>query len=195
MEEVRRMRGHPDVTPEITPEMLQTVLRTLESKGMIHYGEGGAYVPTESGWKLLTEIGPVTEEIIAYGSPKITATNLNFFTITKSSEARKDADSVIAVKANKSCKDLKREIKDALASAKKVEIKIEVDGIDDTITAYGSPALKLNHPEEIVIRKSDVIDSRTLAIFADKSANELKQELIEKLRNENTKVKIILETK
>ena len=185
----------PEATPEITPEMIQTTLRALESKGMVHYMSGGAYVPTEGGWKLLTEVKAVKEEITAYGHPKITARSLNYLVFTKNFEIRKDADAVVAVKASKSCRDLKKEIKDALKEAKKVEIIIEAGGVSDVVTTYGSPALKLTHPEDIVIRKGDFIDDRTLAILADKAANELKQELIEKLRNENTKVKITLEIK
>jgi hypothetical protein len=193
-EKIKEYR-EPEAAPEITPEMIQTTLRILESKGMIHYTESGAYVPTESGWKLLAEITPVKEEIIAHGHPKITARDMSCLEIRRGPEIGKDIDSVIAVKADKACNDLKKETRDALREAKKVEITIETEGVADKVTAYGSPALRLTHPEEIVIRKDDFIDSRTLAILADKSANELKQELVEKLRNENTKVKIILEIK
>lgn len=185
----------PEAAPEITPEMIQTTLKALEAKGMVYYMEGGAYVPTESGWKLLIEVMPTKEEIVAYGHPKITARNINCFEITKSSEIKKDMDSIIAVKANKACKDLKKEIKEALKEARKIEITIEAEGVKDKVIAYGSPVVKLTHPEEIVVRKNDFIDNRTLAILADKSANELKQELVEKLRKENTKVKITLEIK
>lgn len=192
---LKESRGPQEAVPEITQEMIQTTLRALEVKGMIFYMGGGAYVPTESGWRRLTEVKPVKEEIVAYGHPKITATNMRFFKITKKPEVEKGEDAVIAVKANKACKDLKKDVKDALRGGRKVEIRIEVDGIEDEIAGYGSPALKLNHPDEIVVRKSDLIDSRTLAILADKSANEIKQDLIEKLRDYNTKVKIILEIK
>jgi hypothetical protein len=185
----------PEAAPRITPEMIWTTLKALEAKGMVRYTDSGAYIPTEGGWKLLTGVKPAKEEIAAWGHPKITARNMNCFGIIKNSEIGKDVDYVVAVKANKSCKDLKKEIRDALKEARKVEITIEAEGVEDRITAYGSPALKLTHPEETVIRKSDFIDSRTLAILADKSANELKQELIEKLRDENIKVKITLEIK
>jgi len=106
-----------------------------------------------------------------------------------------EADCIIAVKANKACKDMKKEFKDALKEGKKVEITIEVGGINDKITVYGSPALKLTSEKEIVVRKTDFIDDRTLAILADKAANELKKELIEKLKNPETEIKITLETK
>ncbi|MEM5883009.1 MAG: DUF371 domain-containing protein, partial [Candidatus Aenigmatarchaeota archaeon] len=135
------------------------------------------------------------EEIIAYGHPNISATHKTTFEITKSGEIRKDADCVIGVKANKACKDLSKEIKEALKEGKKVEIKISAAGIEDVIIAYGSPALKLSHVEDIVIRKSDFIDNRTLAILANKAACDLKRELVEKLKNPETEIKITIEVK
>jgi len=179
--------------PEITPEMIRITLRALESKGMVKYAEGGAYVPTESGWKLLSEVKSVKEEIIAHGHPSIDATNLRAIFITKAGEAKENG--VVAVRANKSPKDFKKEIKDALKEARKIEITIEAEGVTDKIIGYGSPALKLSSSEEIAIRKDDFIDGKTVIILADKAANELDQELIEKLRKENTKVKITFEVK
>ncbi|MCS7105770.1 MAG: DUF371 domain-containing protein [Candidatus Aenigmarchaeota archaeon] len=193
--EVKEMREIEPELPAITPEMIRTTFEALEAKGMVFYTETGAYIPTERGWKLLMEIKPVKEEIIAYGHVNITATHKTTFEITKASEIRKDADCIIGVRANKACKDLSKEIKDALKEGKRVEIKIQAGGVEDTVIAYGSPALKLNHAEDIVVRKSDFIDNRTLAILANKSACDLKRELIEKLKNPETEVKIIIEVK
>lgn len=185
----------PEPMPDITPQMIRTTLEALEAKGLTYVGESGVYVPTEKGWKLLTEIRPVKEEIIAYGHPNITATHTGTLEITKAEKITKDADCIIGVFANKSCKDLSEEMKNALKEARKVEITIDVEGVTEKITAYGSPALKLTHPEDIVVRKSDFIDSRTLAILADKAANEIKQELVEKMRKSGTEIKITLEIK
>lgn len=195
MEEKRLKQAEVEPTPEITPDMIRTTLRALETKGMVYYKDTGVYVPTEKGWKLLLTIKPVKEEITAYGHPNITATHTTTFEITKHSDLTKDGDCIIGVRANKACKDLSKDFKLAIKEAKKVEITIEAEGVVDKITAYGSPALKLTHPEDIVVRKSDFIDNRTLAILADKSANELKQELVEKLRNLEMKIKITLEIK
>lgn len=191
----KNQEGEPRPMPEITPEMIRTTLRALETKGMVQYTEGGYYVPTEKGWKLLMEIKPAKEEITAYGHPNVTATHTTTFEITKANDIKKDADCIIAIKADKACKDLSKEVKDALKEGRKVEITLEVDGIKDKVVAYGSPALKLNHPEDIVVRKSDFIDNRTLAILADKAAFELDQDLIEKLRNPKAEIKITLEIK
>jgi len=199
IEKIKRMEEMPEPAPEpspiITPSMIKNTLDALEAKGMVYYMEGGAYIPTEHGWKLLTEVKQVKEEIFAHGSPNIAATNQVMTKITKGENVLKDSDAVVAVKADKACRDLKDELKNALKEAKKVEITIETEGEKDKIIAYGSPALKVNSPAEVVIRKDDFIDSRTVAILADKSANELKQELVEKLRNSNSRVKITLEIK
>jgi hypothetical protein len=194
-ERIKEMREIEPELPAITPEMIRTTFEALEAKGMVFYTESGVYIPTESGWKLLMEIKPVKEEIIAYGHPNITATHKTTFEITKAEEIKKDADCIIGVRANKACKDLSKELKDALKEGKKVEIKIQVEGIEDVIIAYGSPALKLSNGEDIVVRKSDFIDNRTLAILANKAACDLKKELIEKLKNPNVEIKIILEVK
>ena len=74
-------------------------------------------------------------------------------------------------------------------------ITIEAGGVVENITAYGSPALKLTDANEIVVRKSDLIDGKTVAILANKSANELSQALKEKLKDPKTEVKITLEVK
>jgi len=195
-EKIKKMQDEgPRATPEITPEMVQATFRALEAEGMVQYMAGGVYIPTEKGWQLLMKTKPVEEVIIAYGHPNITATHATTLEITKASEMREDGDCIIAVKANKGCKDLGGEMKDALKDGKKVEITIEAGGLEDSIVAYGSPALKLTHPEDMVIRKSDFIDKRTLAILADKSASEIKLEIIEVLKDPKTEVKISLETK
>lgn len=180
-------------SPTITPEMLDETFRILESKGRLHFAEGGVYVPTEKGWKLLMRVGKMKEEIVAWGNEKVEATNTDFMTITKSSEI--PDDSTIAVRADKSCKDFAKDFKHMLKEAKKVEVTIEAGGILDRFTAYGTPALKLNDVEKLSFSKNDKITKSTVAIMSSKSASDLKQELIEKLRNSKNQVKITIETK
>jgi hypothetical protein len=181
--------------PTITPEMINLVHKTLETHGLIYYSEGKIYIPTEKGWRLLTEIKPVKEEINAYGSQEIIATSNSCIGITRLEkiENLKEKECIIGVKSDKSCKELNNEFKNALKGGSRLRVTIEADGINDELLAYGSPALKLSSQEDIIIRKDDFIDGRTLAILCNKSANDLKKELIEKLKNPETKVKIILE--
>ena len=180
--------------PEITPGMVHTAMKVLDKTGMIYYSEGGLYVPTEEGWKLLMEARG-REEIIAYGHPDIRATDNNGFDIIKSPTPEKYRKAIIAVKANKACKDLDTKFRHSLKSAKRIEIRIEAGGEEDTIIAFGSPALTLTSSEEIAVRKDDRIDGKTIGILADKSAAELNQDLVEKLRDPKTLVKITFEIK
>ena len=115
--------------------------------------------------------------------------------ITKEERPLNNKNSIIAVKANKSCKDLDELFKDYLKFGKKIKITISVDGIQDSIKAFGSPALELTNPKNIVILKSDFIDDKSLAILADKAACDLKKDLINKLKKSKTRVKIEVEIK
>lgn len=184
--------GPTEPSPTITPEMIERTFEALETKGMIYYSEGGVYIPTAKGWQLLMKTGMVTEEISAHGNPKITATNKSAIKITKGN----DVDpSTIGVKANKSCSNLSEEFKMAVKASKPCEIKIEVDGKVVAFLGYGSPALKLTDSNYITINSTDVIDSSTVAIVADKSAADLDRDIVERLKDPNSKIRIVLEVK
>ena len=179
-------------SPEITPNMVHTAMKALEKSGMIYYSEGGLYIPTESGWKLLMETSG-REEVVAHGHSEIRATDNTGFAITKNSSPEKYQKAIIAVSANKGCKDFDKKFKNSLKSGRKLEITIQAEGEEDTITAFCSPALTVSNPDEIAIRKDDRIDGKTVGILANKSAAELDQDLVEKLRDSKTEVKIIFE--
>jgi hypothetical protein len=74
----------------------------------------------------------------------------------------------------------------------RLTVLIEADGIAAEIHASGSSRLILSHPTDMVLRKSDYICSRTIAINADKAAIDLPRELAEKLKNPKQTVKITL---
>lgn len=192
-EKIKEMQELPErqPMPNITPEMIQSTFKILETHGMLFYKKGAVYVPTEKGWKLLTKVKSVREEIIAYGHPNIVATNESMIKLTKSEEP--EDDSVIGVKANKTCVDLRDNFKEQLKNGKKVKITLNVDGIEEEFSAYGSPALKLTSNKELIIRKSDIIDEKTLAIMADKSAREINREIIKKLNDPKTEIRVTLE--
>jgi len=64
--------------------------------------------------------------------------------------------------------------------------------VKDEVLAKGSKDLILSDKEDIVIRKSDFIDDRTLAINANKAACDLKKELIREFKNPENKIKITI---
>ena len=100
---------------------------------------------------------------------------------------------MIAVSADKAMPGLSTEFKERLREENaSLIILIEAGGIAETVKAYGSAHLTLVHPTEMVVRKSNYICSRTLAIKADKASADLSRDLIEKLKNPAQRVKITL---
>lgn len=137
-----------------------------------------------------------TEIITAYGHENIQATHKTTLEITKDKHLTKNGDCIIAVAANKSLADLSPKFKEKLRRKNAIlTIRIEVEGVVEEIKASGSSHLILTHPTEIVVRKSDYISNRTLAIRADKTSYDLSKRLVDKLKNPNQKVKITLTAK
>jgi hypothetical protein len=135
----------------------------------------------------------LTEIILAYGHKNIQATHRSTFEITKEAELSRRGDCIIAVSANKSVTDLSSEFKENLRKENvKITMLIEAGDIVEVVNALGSSHLILMHPTDMVVRKSNYICSRTLAIQADKAACDLSRHLVKRLRNPKQRVKVKL---
>jgi len=136
------------------------------------------------------------EKIMALGHENIQANHPTTLMFTKDIHVSKNGDCIVAMTANKSVADLSAQFKEELRKPNaKVTVTIEAGGFREEIKAFGSPKLCLCHPTDIVIRKSDYICNRTLAICADKSSNDLQKALVEKLKDPKQKIKITLRVK
>jgi hypothetical protein len=135
----------------------------------------------------------ISEIVFALGHANIQATHKSTLEITKEAELSKKGDCIIAVSANKAMKDLGSEFKENLRRENaKITILIEAGDIKERVNAVGSPRLILTHPTDMVVRKSNYICNRTLAIQADKAACDLSRNLLRRLDNPKQKVKIEL---
>jgi len=133
----------------------------------------------------------IKDEFFAYGHKLIQATHKTTMEITKDDYLTKRGNCIIAVKSQKACSDLNEKLKELIKKdGAKIIIKLSVNGLEEIIEAEGSKMLTLTSNRSIVIRKSDYIDERTLAIRANKSSAELSREFIKKLRSSNSKVRI-----
>jgi hypothetical protein len=138
----------------------------------------------------------IREVIFAHGHKNVQATHLTTLEITKEEKLTKRGDCIIAVSADKALTDLSVKFKDYLRKENaRISLLIEAGEIIDAVNAFGSPNLILTHPTDMVVRKSNYICSRTLAIQADKAAIDLSRKLVEKLKNPEQKVKITLTVK
>lgn len=133
----------------------------------------------------------ITEVIHAHGHENVLSTHRTTLEITKEPHLTRGGDCVIALSADKAMNELGTQFKQGLRrSDARVMILIEAGGVADVVTAFGNPALIMTHPTDLVVRKSNHICGRTLAIRADKAAWDLPRELVEKLRNPQQEVKI-----
>ena len=132
----------------------------------------------------------------AYGHPNIRATHKSTFEITRDRYVTPRGDCIIAVRSEHSASSLPNYIKEAIKNdGVKIVIILESGGVTEVVNAFGSKGLTLKSVDSIVVRKSEYIDERTIAINADKAAKDISRKLIGKLRDPDGKVKIILTVK
>ena len=133
------------------------------------------------------------EVIKAYGHPNIRATHRSTLEITKEESLTPRGDCIIAVKADKGLYELSDEFKRVVGrEGSKIKLIIEVGGLKEEITGFGSPKLTLSHPTDIVCRKSSYTCDRTLMIKANKAAMDIDRKIVKKLKNPDVQVKITL---
>jgi len=134
-----------------------------------------------------------TETIHAHGHENIQSTNRTTFEITKETFLTKRGDCIVAVGSTKGAVDLSPEFKEAARSEdSRIRITIEANDQVEVINAWGSPRLSFTHLTDSVVRKSEYVCGRTLAIRADKAAKDLSKKLVEKLHSPDQKVKITM---
>jgi len=135
----------------------------------------------------------VIESIEARGHPNILSTHKTTFEVTRDSCLTKRGDCVIAVGATKGAADLRPRFKEAARKeGAPITIAVEVGDEREVIKAVGSPKLSFLDPNDLVVRRSDYVCGRTVAIRADKAAIDLSRKLVEKLRSSSQIVKIVL---
>ncbi|MGC9517875.1 MAG: DUF371 domain-containing protein [Methanomicrobiales archaeon] len=132
----------------------------------------------------------------AKGHLNVSSTHRTTFEVTMDKDIGRNADCIIGVASNVSVKDIPKSIKDAIANdATVIKIVLETENAVDMIEGRGHHLLTLDHPTDIVCRKSDYVCSRTLMIKSDKAAVDLDPLLINDLKNQKSlKVKIIVES-
>jgi uncharacterized protein len=133
-------------------------------------------------------------KFLARGHSNVTSLHKTTFEVTMDTQMGKTADCIVGIFAEASLDNLPVRIREAIRNEKQlIRVLLETENSIDEIKGYGHPSLTLDHPSDIVCRKSDYICSRTLMIKADKAASDIKRELVEDLREGKTlKVTIIV---
>ena len=136
------------------------------------------------------------EVILAHGHENVQAAHKTTMEITKVPHLSEEGTCIIAVSADKALADLSLKFKNIMRKKNsKLTVLIEAGRVAEVLNASGSPRLVLTHLTDMVIRKSDYICSRTLAINADKAAVDLSKALVAALKDPEQNVKITLTAK
>ncbi|MBF4468632.1 MAG: DUF371 domain-containing protein [Methanobrevibacter arboriphilus] len=121
--------------------------------------------------------------IQAKGHENVTSKHKSTFEITKDKNLSMTGDCIIGVDMDKTMDDFPEELKEKIANENtKIKVKLSTDNSNDEINGFGHPRLTLNHPTDIVSRKSNYVCSRTLMIKSDKASSDLNKNLINDLK-------------
>lgn len=121
--------------------------------------------------------------IQAKGHENVTSKHKSTFEITKDKNLSIAGDCIIGVDMDKTMDDFPEELKEKIANENtKIKVKLSTYNSTDEINGFGHPRLTLNHPTDIVSRKSNYVCSRTLMIKSDKASSDLNKNLINDLK-------------
>jgi len=127
-------------------------------------------------------------EIQFSGHRNIRSNHQKTIEFTKESHLTPQGDCIVGVNASASCADLPDALKDKLKNSdSKITFLISVENHEFVMTGRGHQDLILTHDEDIVIRKSDFICPRTLAVKCDKASDMLPRDMVILLRNPDTR--------
>ena len=108
--------------------------------------------------------------------------------ITKDSHLTPRGDCIVGVNATCGCKDipstLKKKLKDPNLT---IKFSINVNDYSFKFSGKGHKNLLLTNSDDIVIRKSNFVSPRTLAVKCDKASDLLPREMITLLQDPNTR--------
>ena len=124
------------------------------------------------------------DEVEFFGHPMVRSRHRNTIEVTRDPELTLRGDCIIGVRADKGLADLSGEVRDSImVDGSELIITFEVPSESFVVRAFGSSRLSLEDAHEIVLRKSEFVSPRTLAIRADAAAKDIPRGIVESLRS------------
>jgi hypothetical protein len=135
-------------------------------------------------------------EIPFRGHKNILSLHEKTLEITKEPDLTINGDCIVGINADLACKDLPENFKkNVMSDDAKITFTIKAGKHSFSIHGNGSKKLTLKHPNDIVLRKSAFVCTRTLAIKCDKASSDMPREMIHVLQNPKIIGKMIIEVK
>jgi len=125
----------------------------------------------------------ITEVVRCHGHPNITGKHRSTFEITKEEELTPKGTCILGTAADRGAADLSQEFKQMLADDRaELTTVLTVDGVSFTIKSQGSSLITLNHPTDLVWRRSSYVCGRTIGIYSDHVAETIPREITDALK-------------
>lgn len=123
------------------------------------------------------------QEIIrCRGHPLVLGNHPTTFEVTREAHLTENGNCIIGIGADRGCAGLSPEFRSVLAHDDAILItRLECDGVAAEIRSHGSSQMMLNHPADMVWRRSTFVCGRTIGIRSDTVALTLPRDLIENL--------------
>ena len=113
------------------------------------------------------------------GHPLVLGTHPTTFELTCEDHLTKNGNCIIGIAADKGCAGLSPAFKAVLAHDEAVLLtRLACEGIVVEVRSRGSAQFMLDHPADLVWRKSTFVFGRTIGILSDRVALTLPRELI-----------------
>jgi hypothetical protein len=123
------------------------------------------------------------EVIRCRGHPLVTGSHPTTFEITCEGHLTPGGNCIIGIAADKGCAGLSAEFREVLAHDDAILVtRLSAGGIEVEVRSRGSAQLTLDHPVDMVWRRSMFTGGRTIGICSDYVAATLPRELIASLR-------------
>lgn len=124
-----------------------------------------------------------TETIKCYGHENVRSEHRSTFEITKEKYLTEKGTCIIAVSADKGAKDLSCEFKKIISDDRSVlKTTLKIRELKFTVLSCGSSQMTLNHPNDLVWRRSNFVCPRTVGIYSDYSAFSIPKDIINLLK-------------
>jgi uncharacterized protein len=125
----------------------------------------------------------VRELIRCRGHPLVSARHPTTFELTAESHLTSAGDCIIGIGADKGAADLADEFREALQREAAVLVTtLRCGDLEVVVRSEGHPGLVLDHPTDLVWRRSGHVCGRTIGIRSDRVARTLPRAFVERLR-------------
>lgn len=126
----------------------------------------------------------VTDVVEFRGHAMVRSTHPTTIEVTTEEYLTENGDCVIGVGASKGCAGLSDQVKCGIRRrGARVTLRIIVRDFSFEVRAQGDPRLALTDPHDMVVRRSDFVSERTLAVRASAAARGIPRDMVRLLKS------------